>query len=91
MQLSDLPLTEQLRDELRDEMQKRGYHTQNVFCHAPDYYPAPEGSKYDWIAEVVRWNTRSAKLVRMGIRHDGKKWVVSYYRQQSSRMHAHGE
>lgn len=81
-------------EKLLDALEKRGfYNPHDVFHHAPDFYSEPEGSKYDYGVEIVKWNTRSARVVKVGARWNEKKqaYTVSTYKQGSIGRIAHGE
>lgn len=75
------------KDELFNVLGKRGfYNPDNVFHHYPTFEKPDKDSKYQVLIEIVKWNTRSAKVIKLGATWDEKKqsWTVSYYKTGSS-------
>jgi len=88
MNITELNISEERKDLLIEKMRTKGYHQpSNPWLHEPDYFIEPDESKYDYRAEIIRWNTRSTRLIRLGIRWSEKKqdWIISYYKQGSTR------
>jgi hypothetical protein len=69
------------------------YNPYDVFHHEPYITKEPEGSKYQYKAMIVKWNTKSSRATNVGLKFDDKlqKWVVSTYKQNSLRRYSHGE
>ncbi|MES2004316.1 MAG: hypothetical protein V4450_07330 [Bacteroidota bacterium] len=77
-----------------DLLHKRGYYNPwSVFHHAPTFYIEPSESRYEYRAEIVKWNTRSARLVCVGISWNDKRseWILSHYKTGSTKRAGHGE
>ena len=71
----------------------RGFYIPyDVFNHPPDIFNSQD-NKYDYRVEIMKWNTRSSKLVILGARWDNKKgrFIISTYKQGSTKMQSHNE
>jgi hypothetical protein len=90
MQISELNLVPEKREKLIKAMQRKGYLNGSPWQHPPSFVVAPNDSEYEFIVEVIRWNTSSSKLVKMGCRFDQKKndYIISYYKQGTTKRHS---
>ena len=91
--IKELDLSEDKREKMIEAFKKRGYLSNDVFTEAPEFELAPKESKYEYIANVYKWNTRSNQLIMIGVRFDKKqdRYILSYYKQGSTKRNPHGE
>lgn len=85
-------ITSETQPGLFKALKDRGiYNPNNVFHNFDGVELEPEDSKYKYKISVYKWNTSSSKLVIVGARLDKSgKWVISTYRQGSTKMIKHG-
>lgn len=74
-------------DALKD---KRFYNPYNVFHHAPEFY-ASDDERYKYEIHIVKWNTRSARVIMLYARYDQKKETWIFSKKRGVRRTAHGE
>lgn len=85
---------EDILTKLRQDVIDRGfYNPYDVFNHDPKFYKEPERSRYDYKVHIVKWNTRSTRMVILGAKwNDNKnKFIISTYKMNSIKRTAHGE
>ena len=89
--IADLPIGEDKKHQLDEAIAKRGYNT--IWHHTPTFTDEPDESKYKFKCEIIRWNTKSERVIKMGVRFcdKKKKCILSYYRQGSTPRIKHGQ
>ncbi len=79
--------------KLIKELEKRGYYNPyDVFNHPPEISKIDD-PKYQYKISIMKWNTKSTRLVNLAARYDKtkKRFIISTYKQGSTKRIKHNE
>jgi hypothetical protein len=74
-------------------IERRFYNPYNVFHHPPTFSEEAAGSRYRYKADIIKWNTRSTRLISVGLSWNEReqRWVAATYKTGSIKRTPRGE